>query len=399
MLHVSGAAARRFLVARHRVIGPAARAGAGRPGAVLPVVAHLGGLQFDPLESPGARNHELVLHARAPGYRRGYCERWLYGRARRLFEAWNKALSILPLDELPYHRVIWDAAAARHGSLLDRHAAEVRHILARIAAEGPLATAAFTREPALARAVPWGWAPARLGRVLVESLFLAGRLAIARREGPTRYFDLPERLFPAASLARRVTPAEAQRHRALTRFRAVGLLGASGAPEVHAGLGSAAERRHTMEALAAAGELVEVAVDGVRGPRWVLAGERALLDDPPAAPGAVTFLAPLDPLLWDRRLVEELFGFAYRWEVYTPVARRRHGYYVLPVLHGDRLVARIELRLDRARDVLDVLVLTREPGFRGGHGWRAALDEALEAYRGFVGAGRLAFAPAAARAR
>ena len=393
-LHATAAQARRFLVARHRLLPPRAQRG------VLGLIDHLGSLQFDPLEIPGARNHELVLHARIKGYRRGMCERWLYGKDRRLFEAWNKSLSILPLDELPYHRVIWRRGETVYGEVLAEHAADVERIVATIRERGPLPSTAFSRE--LSRAVTWGWGPARLGRVLVEALFLTGRVGIARREGATRYFDLIERLFPAEILALTVDDAAAKRHRILTRFRGVGLLAAGGAAEIATGLGTAAERRGGIAALAEDGALVPVTVAGVTGPRWILAGEARLFADPPGPPaggGRVAFLGPLDPLMWDRRLVEELFGFSYRWEVYTPIAKRKHGYYVLPVLFGDKIVGRIEPRVDRKRGDLVIVMLAREPGFRGGAAWRAALEEALEAYRLFVGAERVSFAPAALRAR
>ena len=104
--------------------------------------------------------------------------------------------------------------------------------------------------------------------------------------------------------------------------------------------------------------------------------------DPGAAPEGVALLAPLDPLLWDRRLVRELFGFEYIWEMYTPVEKRKDGAYVLPVMHGDRLVGRIEPRLDRATGTLEVRMWRPERGFRR----RALLEEAIERYRVFVGA-------------
>jgi uncharacterized protein len=401
-LKLGADAARRFLVRRHLLAPPRALPAAAE--SVLEVVRRLGSLQFDPLETPGARNHDLVLHARIAGYRRAWCERWLYGKPeeRRLFEAYNKSLNILPLDELPWFRAAWTHAQARYRDrVLRPHAKLVQKVLARIEREGPLSTAAFSREDGLSHSVDWWWAPTRMGRVLVEALFCTGRIAIARREGNLRHYDLAERVFPPEILGQRASRPEALRHRLLSRHRGVGLLGDGSTSEIVASVGTARERAAATARLVRDGALVPAEVEGLRGTRYLLAEELPLLDDATPVPPAVTFLAPLDPFMWDRRLVRALFGFDYIWEVYTPVHKRRHGYYVLPVLFADRLVGRIEFRKEKAEPVLRVLSLRWEKGFRPGAaatsaGARGALTEAIEAYRVFVGAERVAWPRGAA---
>jgi len=386
-VELTAAAARRFLVARH-MLGPP-RSLPARPASVLTVVRHLGSLQFDPLESPGARNHELVLAARVGGYRRGWCERWLYGPQRKLFEAYNKSLNILPIEELPYHRLAWQRGSARYAELLGGHEADVAKILATISARGPLPTSHFSRE--LNHVLPGGWGPTLAGRLLVEGLFHAGRLGIARREGNGRWYDLVERLFPEELLALRVEEADSVRHRVLTRFRGVGLLGCAASAEVTVGTGTAAQRKEIIERLVAERTFIPVTVAGLKGVRYILSEERKLLrrDDIGAE---VTFLGPLDPLLWDRRLLRDLFQFEYTWEVYTPLAKRKHGYYVLPILYGDRLVGRVEPRMDRASGVLTIGGLCFEVGFRSDRRFRIAFDEAVEAHRALAGADKVAWA-------
>jgi hypothetical protein len=394
--HLSRDHARRFLVRRH-LLDPARRL-RPEPASVLAVVERLGSLQFDPLEVPGARNHDLVLHARIDGYARALCDDLLYAPAagRRLFEAYNKSLNILPVPELPYYRLTWERAAERYdGKILRQRAAVKDAILERIRREGPVSTASVSR--ALGGPVDWHWAPTSEGRAVLEALFESGRLSISRREGNRRFYDLTERLFPADLLAHRVPRAEAARHRLLSRYRGVGLMGAGGGSELTAGTGFAAERAAILAGLVADGTLVEVEVEGVRGLRHVLAEELPILDatarSDRAQAASVVFLAPLDPLLWDRRLVEALFGFAYRWEVYTPEAEREHGYYVLPLLFGERLVGRIEPRLVRETGTLQILGVTFEPGFSplGEEGFVAAFAEALSAYRRLAGATRVAW--------
>jgi uncharacterized protein YcaQ len=391
-LTISADHARRFLVRRHLLAPP--RALPARPASVLTVIERLGLLQFDPIEVPGARNHDLVLHARIGGYRRGWCEQWLYGADRRLIEIYNKSLNILPMAELPHYRIDWvRAGGTLSGGLLRKQARVAKAVLERIQSDGPLSTAAFAEHK---HQVDWWWAPTRASRAVMEGLFVIGRLGIARREGNRRYYDLIERLVPEDLLDRREPEEEAMRHRLLSRFRAVGLTSPVGThTQVTYGTGSAAERARRTEWLVADGRLLPVEVEGLRKTRYLLAEEKPLLDAAarPAgriAPG-VTFVAPLDPIVWDRRMLRELWGLDYLWEIYVPAARRRYGYYVLPILFGDRFVGRIEPRLERARGTLTILGVTFEAGFDPieAPGFLPALAEALEAYRSFVGATRV----------
>lgn len=354
---------------------------------MLRVVDRLGSLQFDPLEVPGARNHDLVLHARIAGYRRDWCDRWLYGDERRLIELYNKSLNILPIEELPYYRVAWGRATGSYTAFLAEHAELVASILERISADGVASTQAFRH---VETRIDWWWANTPAARAVMETLFVTGRLGISRRDGNRRYYDLIERLVPAELLERHADLHEQHRHRLLSRHRGVGLMAVGGASELVSGTGSAAERARLTERMVADGVLRPVAVEGLREVRYLLNDELPLLDAvaaPAETPPSVSFLAPLDPLMWDRRLARTLFGFDYTWEVYTPAAKRRFGYYALPVLFGDRLIGRIEPRLTRASRTLRIAGIWFEDGFspmEEPH-FVPALRQALEAYRRFVG--------------
>jgi uncharacterized protein YcaQ len=388
-LSISADHARRYLVARHMLAPP--RELPAEPESVLRVVERLGSLQFDPLEVPGARNHDLVLHARIRGYERPWLDRWLYGPDRRLIEVYNKSLNILPIGELPHYRLAWERAEAWYRDrILAEQAPVADAILETIRAEGPLSTAAFRHH---GHAVEWWWAPTPAARAVMEALFVTGRLGIARRDGNRRYYDLVERLVPAELLAGRESEEDALRHRLWSRYRAIGLLRAPGPADVIYGTGSAVDRRRRTAELVDAGALLPVEVDGLKGTAYAPAEERAILEAAATrAPApAVTFLAPLDPFVWDRRLLRELFGFEYLWEVYVPAAKRRWGYYVLPLLYGDRLVGRIEPRRDKASPDLRILNVWFEDGFSPMEepDFVPALDEALRAYRSFVGGRRV----------
>jgi uncharacterized protein YcaQ len=172
----------------------------------------------------------------------------------------------------------------------------------------------------------------------------------------------------------------------------VGLAASTGNAElVWGAAGTVAQRKVIIEGLVDEGSLVPVRVDGFRETRLVLAEELPILE---ATVGrsrrrpAISFIAPLDPLAWDRKLLRDLFGFEYLWEVYTPAAKRRHGYYVLPIVFGDRFVGRIEPRYERKARRLQVVGIWFEDGFRPMEEphFVPALTEALRAYRSFIGA-------------
>ena len=361
---------------------------------MLRVVRELGSVQFDPLEVTGARNDDLVLAARIRNYRRGWMERWLYGppAERKLFEAYNKSLNILPVEELPVHRVDWEHWERREGAyqgLLRRHGDVAAGILERLGREGPLPGSAFVERNG--KRLHWGWGQLSVARAVLYALFRTGRIGIVRRLGNVKVYDRLDRLFPAALLATRLPEEEVRRHQLLSRFRGVGLLGLRAGAEIWSGTVSAASRARLTEGMVADGTLRRVRVAGVRDERFMLASDARFLRGGPLRRREVALLAPLDPLVWDRELLRQLFDFDYVWEVYVPAKARKHGYYVLPLLWGDRLVGRIEPRIDRKTGVL------RVPAPRLEHRMprterldlEAALDRALEAHRRLAGAGRI----------
>jgi len=390
---VAAEAARRFLVAR-QLLSPA-RSVEGGPEGALEVVRRLGSVQFDPIAVAG-RSHDLVLHARVAGYEPGWSD-LLYER-REIFEAYNKGLSLVPAGEFPWFRGILSRAPAR--TLAD-NAEVAEQVLARVRADGPLSALDFER--AQGATTDWFGVPTNTVRAVLEAYAVTGVLGLARREGNRRYYDLLERLLPADVLARDVPLREQMSYKLLSRYRAHGLLGVSGAGDVFGGIGPAKPdprlpgypgRNALREELVDRGELVAVSVEGVSGRRFVLRDEVTLLEAPPDAAPSVAFLSPFDALVWDRKLLQSLFGFDYVWELFLPPAKRRWGWYVLPILFEDRLVGRIEPRIDREAARVQVLDVWWEDGFAPGrvNGFVDAMREALRAYLRFAGASRLEWA-------
>ena len=362
----------------------------------MEVFRRLGSIQFDPLAVAG-RNHDLVLHARIADYDPAWCD-LLYER-RDLFEAYNKGLSLVPTAEFPWFRGTLSANARR---IVAENAEVADRVLERVRAEGPLSALDFERERG--PTTDWFGAPTNVVRAVLEAYAVTGVLGLARRDGNRRYYDLIERLVPADVLAHEVPLREQLRHKMLSRYRAHGLLGFSGGGDIFGGLGYAKPRPERpdhpgrtslRDELVEAGELVPVDVEGVRGKRLVLPEEVDLLGAPPDPPAAVAFLPPFDPVVWDRPFLQALFDFEYVWELFHPPAKRRWGWYVLPLLFRDRFVGRIEPRIDREDARVEVIGLWWEDGFapRGVEGFVDAMREALRAYLRFAKANRLEWAP------
>jgi hypothetical protein len=354
---------------------------------VLEVIRRLGSIQFDPIAVAG-RNHDLMLHARVAAYEPAWCDE-LYER-REIFETTNKALSFIPADEFPWYRVNAGRKGLQfHAAALADNAAVAERVLQRIRAEGPLSSADF--QPESGRTKDWFGLPENAVRSVLEAYTVAGAIGLARRDGNTRYYDVVERLLPAELLARDVPEREQLRHKQLSRHRAHGLLGAGGAGGTFARIANPDVRRELHSELVELGSLVPVEIEGLRGKRFVVAEELAQLEAAPDAPPSVALIAPFDSLLWDTALLAKLFGFEFVWEGFFKPEKRRWGYYVLPILFGDRLVGRIEPRIDRDNGRVQVLGLWWEEEFapRRAAGFVDAMRDALGAYLRFANAERL----------
>jgi hypothetical protein len=393
VLTVSKEDARRFFVHRQMLAPP--RSLEAGPEGVLEVFRRLGSVQFDPIAVAG-RNHDLVLHARVAGYDPAWCDD-LYER-REIFEAFNKGLSLVPVDELPWQRGNFALNSKR---VLAENAELADQVLERIRADGPLSVHDFDRQSGTS--VDWFGAPRNVVAAVLEALTVTGAIGLARRDGNRRYYDVIERLLPAEILAHEVPLIQQMRHKMLSRYRAHGLLGVSG-PDIFGGLGMAKPdprlpdypgRTALREELIREGEIVPVTIEGVRGKRFVVPEEVELLNGPPQAPPAVAFIPPFDPVVWDREFLGSLFDFEYVWELFFPPERRRWGWYVLPIAFGDRFVGRIEPRIERDEGAVRIIGLWWEDWFqpRRAEGFVDAMREALDAYLAFAGVPALEWEP------
>ena len=306
-----------------------------------------------------ARAHYLPAFSRLGAYDRSLLEREAWGakRQRRMFEYWAHEASLLPLDLHPLLR--WRMARAERGEIgyqaLRRFAAERRDeaeaVLARIRAEGALTAADF--ENGASKSGWWEWSHTKHA---LEWLFWSGQITTATRRGSfARVYDLPERVVPRAVLDL-PTPGAAEAQRALIdrSARALGVATAADLRDYYRLKPDEAD--HAIADLVEAEVLLPASVEGWRQTAWMHRDARL-----PRRVDARALLSPFDPLVWERERTERLFGFNYRIEIYVPEALRTHGYYVLPFLLGDALVARVDLKADRRQGVLVVRSAHAEP--------------------------------------
>lgn len=337
-MKLTNAEARRYLSHLHFEQPTAART---KPGKVYEHVARRGCIQYDPLDVVG-RNADLTLQSRIPGYRPEHLSKALYGE-RTLLDGFDKNLAIYPAADFPYF-----ARMRREGSGWFHPASEnvkesFEHVLREVESRGPLCS----DDLPLHDKVDWPWGPTKIGRAALESLWLRGNLILHHRSGARRYFDLIERHLPEAlRTAPDPNPLDEDYHawQLKRRIGSVGFLQDGPSDALLCTNMKAAERQAAMKRLVDEGAVAEAEVEGLKKPIYLRTEDLPVLESSRGSKpdGRMRVLAPLDNFLWDRRLIEALYSFTYRWEVYVPAPQRKFGYYVLPVLHRDEFVARFE---------------------------------------------------------
>jgi uncharacterized protein YcaQ len=302
------------------------------------------------------RAHYLPFFSRLGPYDRSRLDRWLW-RGGENFEHWGHMASVMPVELHPFLRHRMDRHPWRGVQrLADEHPGYIESVAEAVARDGPLSVSHLA-EAGSRDGSWWGWNP---GRLALDWLYISGRIAVHHRDRQfTLHFDLPERVLPAEILAQPTPPREQQIHELVRRgARAVGIgTAADIADQFRLKLGDAGP---AIAALAAAGELTEVRVAGWSRPAYL---HRDAVT--PRRVAARALLSPFDPVVWFRQRAERLFDFHYRIGIYTPREKRVHGYYVLPFLLDDRLVARVDVKSDRQRRRLRVLGAFQEPGHDG----------------------------------
>jgi uncharacterized protein YcaQ len=326
--------------------------------ATLRAIERLGYVQIDTI-SVVERAHHHVLWSRVPGYQPAHLDALLSPPAPRIFEYWSHAAAYLPLASYRYCLARMHTYASGQRRWFSAPDKKVRRlVLERIRAEGPLQARDFDA-PKRHKGGSWfEWKPAKRA---LEQLFTEGALMVRERRGFQKVFDLTERVLPPRVDTTRPTPEEQARFLIAETLRASGLGTAAEMAYQRREPGKPVVARALAEQVEA-GAVVAVRVQGVEEVYYTLPQALAALEPPEdtPAPAGLRILSPFDPLVIQRKRLQRLFGFDYQIECYVPEAKRRHGYFVLPVLHGDRLAARVDCKAERSRRVLVVKSLHLE---------------------------------------
>ncbi|WP_289086111.1 crosslink repair DNA glycosylase YcaQ family protein [uncultured Sulfitobacter sp.] len=385
--------ARRIFLHRHLLSD--APQGPASGNDLLQLIQGLGFVQLDSINTV-ARAHDLILFSRRQRYR-PQALKTLYERDGALFEHWTHDAAVIPMGYYPH----WELRRQRDAQMLrqryknwHQHDFEGRFqsVLDQIRAQGPVSSSDVGQDEPRSNGGWWDWHPSKTA---LEYLWRAGALCVVGRDGFQKRYDLTERVIDAALCDPSQAPDEAQTidwccNGALDRlgFATPGELAAFWA---HI---SPAEAKAWVQREQAAGRVEQVQIAGADGTIHRSFARPGLASDPAIdmAPAArLRVLSPFDPALRDRKRAERLFGFRYRIEMFVPAPKRVYGYYVFPILQGDSIIARVDMKAHRDRDTLVVRALWPEPGSRWGKGKQAAFEAELARIIRLAGVSQIAF--------
>ena len=358
--------ARRLAIVKQRLAGPAPRSS---PAKVLDVARSIRCVQLDPI-SVVARSPLLVLRSRLPSFRPAHLERIVY-RERSMFEYWAHAASIVLIEDLPIHRYQMRNYPPRDkdygrriAGWIEQNAKLRRSILSDLRRRGPLRLKDLTGDAV----VDWestGWTRERNVDQMTRFLLVQGKVMVADRRGLEKWYDLAERVLPDDAPTERLRDVDVTRRAAEFSLRALGVATARHITQ-HFTVDLYPELRKVLDGFEREGvvERVDVRDDGdaLKGPWFVHREDLPVLEKIERGGWSprTTLLSPFDNLIYDRKRARVLFGLDYTMEIYVPKAKRRYGYYAMPLLDGDRFVARVDLAVDRTRDALKILAATPE---------------------------------------
>ena len=389
MLTITKQQATQFILAKQGLIG--SYRFTGKAGA-YDYIRQAGCIQFDPVDVCG-KNAELTLQSRVKGFKKTMLWELLY-EDRKLVDYVDKELSIWPAQDWPYF------ASFRERSLRMSDTFEglqelKEEAVSFIREHGPVCSDTLPIEGEIYWHSSMHWSgnwhkKSQAARSVLEQLYTDGELIIHHKKGSRKYYDLAEKYLPA-TLLKADNPCKDELDfiswRVLRRIGAVGLLWDKSST-AFLGIDLKADlRKRVLSDLSADKKIGSVMVEGIKVPFYYLSEDEALMQKIIAGTAdlkpRMSFIAPLDPLMWDKALILALWDFKYSWEIYTPAVKRKYGYYTLPIIYGDRFVGRIEAVPDRKEGVLQVKGLWWEPGVRQTKALNQDLERALGRFAGF----------------
>ncbi|MBR0135956.1 MAG: YcaQ family DNA glycosylase [Clostridia bacterium] len=383
------ARARAFILAKQGLLG--SYRFSGKAGAYA-YIRQAGCIQYDPVDVCG-KNAELTLQSRVKGFKKPMLSELLY-KDRLLIDYADKELSIWPAEDWPYFEKYRERSREKGASFPGLAELE-REALDYIRENGPVSADTLPIDGEIYWHSSMHWSgnwhkDSKAARSVLEQLYTDGTLVIHHKNGSRKFYDLAERHLDGALLTAEAPCGDDDEllcWRILRRIGAVGLLWDRNSP-AFLGIGANAERRKAaLASLETCGAILPANVEGVKTAFYYRAEDeplmRAVLEGAHDNKARMEFIAPLDPLLWDKALVAALWDFQYSWEIYTPADKRKYGYYTLPILWGDSFIGRIEASADHKEGTLRVKNIWLEPGVRRTQKLQLALERTLRRFAAF----------------
>lgn len=383
--------ARRFILSKQGLLG--GYRFAGKEGACQ-YVRQAGCIQFDPVDVCG-KNAELTLQSRVKGFRREMLAELLY-RDRLLVDYADKELAIWSREDWPCFEG-YRQRSREHGQRFEGIPELERQALDYIRDHGPVSSDTLPLPGQIYWHSSMHWSgnwekKSQAARSVLEQLYTDGVLVIHHKNGARKFYDLAERCLDRELLEAENPCPEENDFRCWRVLRRIGAVGLLWNRRSDAWLGidmTTAQREEAFAALEAAGRIAPVRVEGLRTPLYMRFEDDPLMENVVRGDidtrARLEFLAPLDPMLWDRKLIEALWDYRYSWEIYTPAEKRKYGYYVLPVVYGERLIGRVETVADRKAGMLTLRHIWLEDGVRPTRKLNAALEGAVKRLARFNG--------------
>ena len=396
--HLTNIQARRLFLDRHALLEPAT--GPAKGADLLDLITRLGFVQLDSINTV-ARAHDLILFSRRPRYRTTDLRK-LYDTDKGLFEHWTHDASVIPMQFYP----MWRMRMHRDSDMLIKRwrlwrregfEAQFQSVLDHIRDSGPCSSADVGKDEKKSSGGWWDWNPSKTA---LEYLWMTGALTVVRRDGFRKVYDLTERVIENSR--RNDVPSEGETidwccNAALDR------LGFASSGELakfwrHC---TTAETKNWCSSALARGDIIELTLDHADGSTRSGFARPDILEDAALetpAFGRLRVLSPFDPALRDRTRAKKLFGFDYTIEIFVPEAKRQYGYYVFPILEGEKLVGRVDMKAFRDKDVLHVRALWPEPKVRWGKARVRAFESEVQRLVRLAGVSKATWEPSWLRA-